>query len=435
MGSILHTGDAVIWARDYSGPLFHALFCDAPYEMGFMGKEWDGSGVAFDLETWRAFERVLHTGAFLFVAAGTINDDLISVAMRSAGLRKFHKMMGWAYGSGFPKASRVNHGSPKTEIFSGHRYGLQALKPAIETILVFQKPYEGRPIDNITETGAGALNIDGGRIEGDWKPKECSGLATGKFFTVGEKPIIHKESHDLGRWPSNFLLLDPEAARALDEQSGELKSGGKNGSVYTTEKKAVVSFGLDNITSPAISDSGGASRFFFRVEEQIDEADPVRYTAKASRREREAGLEGFEEKINPRHNYKGRDLSNPSNSLPGGARERVRRGESMRITTQNSHPTVKPLSLTQYLATLLLPPPEYAPRRIFVPFAGVASEMIGAALAGWEEIDGVEITEEYIPIAQARLAYWQGRKLEKSKGSRKAEPVSTLIKANQLELI
>src|ERR1044072_1163568 len=108
MGSIIHHGDAVEWARDYSGPLFHALLCDAPYEMGFMGKEWDGSGVAFDLETWRAFARVLYPGAFLFVFAGTINDDLISVAMRQAGLRKFHKMMGWADGSGFPKASRID---------------------------------------------------------------------------------------------------------------------------------------------------------------------------------------------------------------------------------------------------------------------------------------------------------------------------------------
>ncbi len=107
MRAEIHHANAVEWAREYSGPLFHALFCDAPYEMGFMGKEWDGSGVAFAPDTWEAFARVLYPGAFLFVAAGTINDDLISVAMRQAGLRKFHKMMGFCYGSGFPKASRV----------------------------------------------------------------------------------------------------------------------------------------------------------------------------------------------------------------------------------------------------------------------------------------------------------------------------------------
>jgi site-specific DNA-methyltransferase (adenine-specific) len=74
---------------------------------------------------------------------------------------------------------------------------------------------------------------------------------------------------------------------------------------------------------------------------------------------------------------------------------------------KNPHPTVKPIALAKYLATLLLPPAEYAPRRLFVPFAGVASECIGAMQAGWEEIDGVEITEEYVPIAQARIEYWK----------------------------
>jgi hypothetical protein len=73
---------------------------------------------------------------------------------------------------------------------------------------------------------------------------------------------------------------------------------------------------------------------------------------------------------------------------------------------RNPHPTIKPLALTRYLATLLLPPAEYAPRRLFVPFAGVASECIGAMQAGWEQVTGVELTAEYIPIAEARVKHW-----------------------------
>lgn len=67
---------------------------------------------------------------------------------------------------------------------------------------------------------------------------------------------------------------------------------------------------------------------------------------------------------------------------------------------------VKPISLARWLATLLLPPAEYAPRRLLVPFAGVASEMIGAALAGWECVIGVEGEREYVDIGRARLNYW-----------------------------
>ena len=77
-----------------------------------------------------------------------------------------------------------------------------------------------------------------------------------------------------------------------------------------------------------------------------------------------------------------------------------------------SHPTVKPIALAKYLATLLLPPPEYAPRRLLIPFGGVGSEAIGAMLAGWDEIVVVEQSEEYCQIAAARIKWWQERMQE-----------------------
>ena len=76
------------------------------------------------------------------------------------------------------------------------------------------------------------------------------------------------------------------------------------------------------------------------------------------------------------------------------------------VPERSTHPTHKPIALVRWLATLLLPPAEYAPRRILVPFAGSGSEMIGCGLAGWDEIVGVELMPEYADIAEARLAYW-----------------------------
>jgi hypothetical protein len=99
--------DVIDWANEYDGPPFMALLCDAPYEMAFMSKSWDDSGVSFNPDTWRALAQHLYPGAFLFVFAGTINDDLISVAMRKAGLRKHHKMLNYSYGSGFPKSTKI----------------------------------------------------------------------------------------------------------------------------------------------------------------------------------------------------------------------------------------------------------------------------------------------------------------------------------------
>ena len=78
------------------------------------------------------------------------------------------------------------------------------------------------------------------------------------------------------------------------------------------------------------------------------------------------------------------------------------------IAVKNPHPTIKPIELTRWLASLLLPPNLYAPRRLLVPFSGAGSEMIGGYLAGWEEITGIEMTEEYIPISEARIKFWNG---------------------------
>jgi site-specific DNA-methyltransferase (adenine-specific) len=145
-------------------------------------------------------------------------------------------------------------------------------------------------------------------------------------------------------------------------------------------------FGGDNNNEQAehyFNDSGSASRFF--------------YTAKASKSERNAGLEGFEVKETKRYG----DFQGTPEHAP-----------KLDVRNTNHHPTVKPLSLTKYLATLIKPP---TGGRLLVPFSGSGSEMIGALQAGWEYVEGVELTEEYIPIAEARIKYWLNQVEEESK--------------------
>lgn len=413
--------DAVAWAAQYTGPKMHAMLCDPPYHLtsivkrfggsdaapaqfgkdgafarasrGFMGKQWDGGDVAFDPGTWQAFANVLHPGAFGMAFASSRGWHRLACAIEDGGFIIHPSIFGWCYGSGFPKATRVN-----ADGFYSHRYGLQALKPALEPIIVFQKPYEGRPIDNITQYGAGALNIDGGRI-GTEEITSLKGLGNNWRLNDdgwkgrGAQP---EPETNIGRWPSNFILLDDAAADALDAQSGvtgQLVSGGhtpnapkfngrdyNNGQVYEGDKRA----SRDPIDAP-----GGASRFFYRVAHDIDNADPVYYCAKASGEERNAGLGNFPEQR--------------AGSIEGGG---GLNSTDDHAYSHNPHPTVKPLDLARYLATLLLPPAQYAPRSLFVPFAGVASECIGAWQAGWEDVQGIELTEEYIPIANARAKYW-----------------------------
>lgn len=75
-------------------------------------------------------------------------------------------------------------------------------------------------------------------------------------------------------------------------------------------------------------------------------------------------------------------------------------------TNGNNHPCVKSLDLNRYLATLILPPERDTPRRCLVPFSGSGSEVIGALLAGFEEVVGIEKEREYVQIAEERIKHW-----------------------------
>jgi hypothetical protein len=123
--------------------------------------------------------------------------------------------------------------------------------------------------------------------------------------------------------------------------------------------------------------------------EQLENADTVFYCPKVSKKERNAGLDEFEDR------RIARGSSNNLKQWINGDREFNELDEKSKdfcTIQKNPHPTCKPISLIKYLASLLLPPDVYGPeRRIMVPFAGVASEMIGSMLAGWDIVQGIEI--------------------------------------------
>jgi site-specific DNA-methyltransferase (adenine-specific) len=98
--------DVLSWCKSYEGDKFHALLCDPPYELGFMGRSWDKTGIAFQPSTWAALAEHLHDGAFIMAFASSRGWHRQAVAMEDAGLIMHPSIFGWAYGSGFPKATR-----------------------------------------------------------------------------------------------------------------------------------------------------------------------------------------------------------------------------------------------------------------------------------------------------------------------------------------
>lgn len=320
---LIHHGDCIDWMRGLPDNSWDMVCTDPPYGLGkpppimevllawlsgapwkatgkgFMGREWD----AFvpGPEVWREMIRVMKPGAHAFVFSGTRTVDVMGLALRMAGF-EFRDTIAWVYGSGMPKSCNIPG-------WTG-----SGIKPAFEPVLMLRKPLEqGLTLrQNAKKWGTGGLNIDGARIEcseDDFAAWEASvenvrnrgGKRGGSWKNASDLSGANP-ANPLGRWPAN-LALDEEAARQMDLFVGDrpgMSGGGKHSSEYGGGM-----FGAIDCEHTARADNGGPSRFF--------------YCAKASKADREEGLDG----------------------MPAGKGGR-----------RNTHPTIKPTPLLRWIIRL-----------------------------------------------------------------------------------
>lgn len=213
---------------------------------GFMGKQWDGGDIAFQVETWRQVLRVLKPGAYLLAFASTRGFGRMSVAIEDAGFIN-HPLIGWIFGAGMPKATRLKacalHGPFAGIDVDAWRYGGQALKPAIEPIYMGQKPFtEKNGTDNIHLFGTGALNIAGCRVA---------------------------DGAD-GRWPAN-LIHDGSAVviEAFPEAPGQQRE--VNDTFAPKQGTPVYGDYGPRPTVKPRDDGGSAARFFYSAKADADD--------------------------------------------------------------------------------------------------------------------------------------------------------------------
>lgn len=354
----------------------HAIITDPPYGLNFMGKTWDSGAVTFDPNTWTEALRVARPGAHLAAFGGTRTFHRLAVAIEDAGweTRDTIGLLGWTYGSGFPKSldigkaidraegarravvgtARSNGGRttapgaegqnaigsapphnrtwpvtvPATDAAKHWDGWGTALKPAWEPIILARKPFPGTVANNVQTHHAGGLNIDACRIAArgttDYNVPATPNIYAdtcnvyGKWAHMSPSP-----SNPAGRWPPNLLLAHhPECGDTCTPHCHIAAMDGR---------------------------SGGASRYY-----------PIfRYQPKAPTAER------------PTITVDGRTIH---------------------------HPTVKPLGLMRWLARLLAPPGGL----ILDPFAGSGATIQAAQLEGFDGI-GLELDPHYVRLAQRRL--------------------------------
>ncbi len=370
-----------------------SVVCDPPYELGFMNKGWDSTGIANSVVMWREVLRVLKPGGHLLAFSGTRTYHRMACAIEDAGF-EIRDQMQWLYGQGFPKSMDISKaidkaagaerevvGQKKTtrqDMRGGDFNALDAtvrprlapslitapatddakqwdgwgtaLKPANEPICVARKPLSEKTVAaNVLRWGTGAINIDASRVEYLGDADKASATPQGKCTaksgalaggTENENDrLAFDRPEQKGRWPANVIHDGSEQVlAAFPDAPGQLAKARTDGAL-----KGNNVFGdmpqRGNTPDPREDSSKSAARFF--------------YCAKASTSGRGEG---------------------------------------------NNHPTVKPVALMEYLVRLVTPPGGV----VLDHFLGSGTTAVAAKQLGFDFI-GIEQSAEYAAIAQRRV--------------------------------
>ena len=377
--NVVKIGDATLYcgdANDILSDLEQVDSCvtDPPYGLSFMGKAWDYDVPGVDI--WTQVLDVLKPGAHLLSFFGSRTYHRGAIPIEDAGFEIRDQLM-WLYGSGFPKSHNIGKAVDKLqgnerevvgkrkahdirgnalmeatvpeykkeksqidiEITKGNSewegWGT-ALKPAHEPIVMARKLIKGTVAENVLEHGTGGINIDdcrGGTESLEYRTTSYRDAKTGEFSGQGQTNHITGQKTVEGRFPANVMHDGSEVV----------------GDIFL----------------------GDSSGYF--------------YCPKASKKDRDEGLENFEEAQTTDGNIR----SNSETARTFGANSVLRK---------NVHPTVKPTELMRYLCRLVTPKGGV----VLDPFMGSGSTGKAAIMSGFKFV-GIELNEEYFDIACARV--------------------------------
>jgi site-specific DNA-methyltransferase (adenine-specific) len=377
--NVVKIGDATLYcgdANDILSDLEQVDSCvtDPPYGLSFMGKAWDYDVPSVDI--WTQVYDVLKPGAHLLSFFGSRTYHRGAIPIEDAGFEIRDQLM-WLYGSGFPKSHNIGKAVDKLqgnerevvgkrkahdirgnalmeatvpeykkeksqidiEITKGNSewegWGT-ALKPAHEPIVMARKLIKGTVAENVLEHGTGGINIDDCRVGTEsleYRTTSYRDAKTGEFSGQGQTNHITGQKTVEGRFPANVMHDGSEVV----------------GDIFL----------------------GDSSGYF--------------YCPKASKKDRDEGLENFEEAQTTDGNIR----SNSETARTFGANSVLRK---------NVHPTVKPTELMRYLCRLVTPKGGV----VLDPFMGSGSTGKAAIMSGFKFV-GIELNEEYFDIACARV--------------------------------
>ena len=266
-------GDCVDVLKSMDSDSVDSIITDPPYEIGFMGKGHDKTGIAYDTNMWAECLRVLKPGGHLLSFGAPKTYHRMAVAVEDAGF-EIRDSIFWCYGSGFPKSLSISKavestllngsshtralrkteqeggGDPytltgknngilgKTRVYDRKTFSAStdkaqqwegwgtALKPAVEPIVVARKPLEEKTVaKNILKHGTGALNVDACRIGTDEDTRRNARGGDNGLGGTGTFQIRERRAEDMpetsGRWPANLILSHSEGCERVGVSEDE----------------------------------------------------------------------------------------------------------------------------------------------------------------------------------------------------------------------
>ena len=409
-----------------------AIVTDPPYELNFMNKSWDNSGIAFQKETWRKCHDALKSGGYMLVFGGSRTFHRIACAIEDAGFEIRDTIM-WIYGSGFPKSMDISkqidkRGGKSTSWFG--EYLKNVLKERNMTQSDLSKHFlsknggitgcvhnwvEGKNMPTVKQFNKICEILD---LPFE-KMKEAEREVIGKKEYTDNKNIMSVSNYNGERIHLDITIPSTDLAKQWDGWGTNLKPSFEP---IIVARKPLKDSLVNNIIENGV---GGINIDECRVELNGDKK--TRDGCK-TREDNISHLKFRANQVNKEDNSKGRF---PSNTIltyddsdfdevcgglgdEGGASRyfycaktsKRDRNEGLSSNNKNIHPTVKPTSLMQYLIRLVTP----KGGTVLDPFNGSGST--GKACM-YENADrnanykyiGVELTEEYLPISKARIEF------------------------------
>jgi DNA modification methylase len=390
-----------------------SIVCDPPYELGFMGKSWDSSGIAYSVELWRECLRVLKPGGHLLAFGGTRTWHRLAVAIEDAGF-EIRDNIAWLYGSGFPKSHNISKAIDKLRGAEREVVGINEVYLSKRKAEIEREQNGG--VSNLTQS-----NLDRG---GDFYKSAASAgynnTLAGSYITApatdeakawdgwgtalkpAHEPIVVARKPFVGTVAANVLkhgvgALNIDATRIEGQPrtthaDGNF-TGGKAGyhggwkDIETTipEGRWPANIILDEYTAELLDEQSGISK------------SPKTYVR---------GVGTFEgERVAYSNIGEAAGTESKNFGDSGGASRffyvaKASKRDRNEGQVANIHPTVKPTALMQYLIRLVTPEGGV----VLDPFVGSGSTG-KAAILERKKFIGIELTAEYLPIIEGRLKH------------------------------